>query len=233
MGQFHEKQKIKKQQSFVDNEVQINKRIRIKINKDNAIPFQKDHNQSICNEWAYYGELINNLPDGQGTAYCVVCSSECYVGGFKNGKFDGKGTLKNPDDEIYVGEFKDGKYYGKGKLEYYNGNMYEGEWEEGLRHGYGKMYYNYKKILLTIPQNIYEGYFENGLMHGKGTYISQLDTLRDVRQYEIVTTKVSKKDAQENIQYVFYPKHRFITIGEWEHGITKNVTKKIDENYYL
>ena len=39
---------------------------------------------------------------------------------------------------VYVGEFKKGEYEGKGTLYLFNGIEYEGEFKNGLRHGKGK-----------------------------------------------------------------------------------------------
>ena len=39
--------------------------------------------------------------------------------------------------ETYEGNFENGKYHGKGKLKNADGNIYEGDFKNGLEHGYG------------------------------------------------------------------------------------------------
>ena len=55
---------------------------------------------------------------------------------------DGLGKLLvRASGNSYAGGFKNGKFSGKGKMVYGNGMGYEGDWVDGLRHGYGKMTY--------------------------------------------------------------------------------------------
>ena len=79
-----------------------------------------------------------------------------YVGSFKNGKLNGKGTLffaneNDSDDkessnkyayaEKYIGEFKEGKLFGQGMLIFQNGNKYEGEFVDDTFNGKGTYTY--------------------------------------------------------------------------------------------
>ncbi len=42
---------------------------------------------------------------------------------------------------MYKGEYKDGKYNGIGTIQYSNGDIYEGEWKNGKRDGKGTIIY--------------------------------------------------------------------------------------------
>ena len=94
-----------------------------------------------------------------------------YIGNFKNGKFEGKGTLSNISseaaDEIYIsplrpnfhddqftytGNFSDGLPEGDGKIVFDNGDKYEGEFYEGKIEGEGTMTFQ--------NGSVYKGEFE-------------------------------------------------------------------------
>ena len=63
-----------------------------------------------------------------------------YAGEFKDGKFDGQGSLDLPDGREYVGEFKDGKLSGRGTLTFASGGRHVGEYRYGLPNGQGIEY---------------------------------------------------------------------------------------------
>jgi hypothetical protein len=58
-----------------------------------------------------------------------------YVGQFKNGKRDGKGTMMFPDPKTsvgqkqYEGQWKEDQPNGKGTLTFYDGRKFVGEWK--------------------------------------------------------------------------------------------------------
>ena len=60
-----------------------------------------------------------------------------YVGEFKDGKRNGKGTATLAAGETYVGEWKDDKFNGHGTLTLATGETYAGEWKDGKRNGRG------------------------------------------------------------------------------------------------
>ena len=66
----------------------------------------------------------------QGTGVYTYANGSQYKGDFKQGLFNGKGTLFS-DGQIYVGEFKDGDHYGKGTITYYDKSQEIGEWRNG------------------------------------------------------------------------------------------------------
>lgn len=96
-----------------------------------------------------------------------------YVGGFKNGLREGKGTIKwRKRGEQYVGDFIGGERTGYGVMtinEKRNGypNKYEGEFLNGKCHGEGTMYFNEKRNGHAYK---YVGSFLNGEVYGEGTF---------------------------------------------------------------
>ena len=62
----------------------------------------------------------------------IFTNGRKYVGGWKNGGYDGQGTITSPDGNKYVGEYKDGKQHGQGTHTYPDGSSDVGEWREGL-----------------------------------------------------------------------------------------------------
>ena len=56
-----------------------------------------------------------------------------YIGTFKNGLINGKGTYINNNGEKYIGNFQGNKKNGYGKLYDKNGTLIkEGIWENGI-----------------------------------------------------------------------------------------------------
>jgi hypothetical protein len=62
----------------------------------------------------YVGEWRDGRRNGKGTY--TFSTGDIYLGEFKDGKFDGNGTYKYKSGQRYVGEFKDGKFNGNGIL---------------------------------------------------------------------------------------------------------------------
>mgnify|MGYP001285651294 CR=1 FL=1 len=86
-----------------------------------------------------------------------------YVGGYKDGKRHGQGTITHPDGRKYVGEFKDNKIHGQGSFTFSNGQKYVGEYKDGEQHGQGTS---------TWPDgDEYIGEYKDGKRHGQGTNI--------------------------------------------------------------
>ena len=95
-----------------------------------------------------------------------------YVGEWKNGKPDGKGTATFPTGEKYVGELKDGKAHGRGvftepnlKSRWIDGIptaiKYDGEWLNDQRSGRG--------IGTWADGSRWEGQWKNDAAQGEGT----------------------------------------------------------------
>ena len=130
----------------------------------------------------YIGYFHNSKPDGflklykKGKLY--------YEGYWKNGSFNGKGTLHREDGSIktgnwiegklsqtlvdeqlpqghYYGYIKDGKPDGLGKMNYANGASYQGKWKTGLWEGEG--------LYISINDSVY-GIWEKGKICGDVIY---------------------------------------------------------------
>ena len=83
----------------------------------------------------YVGQYKDGKYDGQGTL--TLADGRKYVGQFKDGKFDGQGTYTWPSGNKYVGQYKDGKYDGQGTYTWPDGNKYVGQWKDGKKNGQG------------------------------------------------------------------------------------------------
>lgn len=104
-----------------------------------------------------------------------------YIGKFKEGQYDGKGTsLWYGSDEmgipiiscVITGKYKKGKVNGNAK-EYVDGCLYyEGEEKNDEYHGSGKEYY------YSSDQLKYKGDYKHGKYDGKGTYYESDGSVR-------------------------------------------------------
>lgn len=84
-----------------------------------------------------------------------------YVGEFKNGKYNGQGTLTWPDGSQYVGHWKDGKENGQGTITDRYGVKYVGQFRNDFYNGQGTM---------TWPDGRkFTGQFKDGKPIGQGT----------------------------------------------------------------
>ncbi len=100
-----------------------------------------------------------NCINGRGT---WKYSRTKYVGEFKDGKRNGRGTLTLSGGIQYVGEFKDHKYNGQGTMTWPSGQKHVGEWKDGKRNGRGT---------LTLSGGMkYVGEYKDGRFYGQGTY---------------------------------------------------------------
>jgi hypothetical protein len=84
-----------------------------------------------------------------------------YIGSFKKGKFDGKGTIYDEYGRVFEGTFQNGLKNGEGTLYGESGfAVYDGNWKDDKREGYGSEY-----IGSSI---VYEGYFSADRYEGYG-----------------------------------------------------------------
>lgn len=96
---------------------------------------------SITNAYQYeMGSSGEEIRSGEG-AWVLKCTPK-YIGGVKDGKYSGDGTLYDVyGNVVYEGEFKKGQYSGKGTLYYEDGSMqYTGKFKNGMFNGKGVLY---------------------------------------------------------------------------------------------
>lgn len=86
----------------------------------------------------YVGEFRLGKPDGRGTY--AWSNGEKFVGEFRDGKIHGEGTYTFPDASLYVGDFRDGAANGRGTFVWPSGERYVGEWRNDKRDGRGIQY---------------------------------------------------------------------------------------------
>jgi clan AA aspartic protease (TIGR02281 family) len=109
-----------------------------------------------------------------------------YVGEFKDGKSNGRGTMAWPDGRKYVGEWRNGNRNGPGTMTWPDGAKYVGDWRDDDLNGQGtytfrdgRKYvggfrdsrYNGKGAFSYPNGAKYVGEFEDGLMSGQATYV--------------------------------------------------------------
>jgi hypothetical protein len=117
----------------------------------------------------YIGGLKDGRLHGKGTLN--FADGRTYVGDFHEGELRGQGIYRYPDGRRYVGEFLANRRHGHGVLRFADGESYQGQWSEGRMHGQGT---------LTWPDGEkYLGEFQDGRMHGHGKYVYANGEVRD------------------------------------------------------
>ena len=97
------------------------------------------------------------------------------MGEWKNGTFNGQGTLTWAVGDKYVGEWKDGKKHGQGTFTWANGNKYVGEFKDNKNHGQGTYTWaNGEKYMGEFKDHKFNGqgitYSANGTIAESGIY---------------------------------------------------------------
>ncbi len=163
-----------------------------------------------------------------------------YEGEFKNGKFDGQGTLFWITGGKYTGEWKGGLQEGYGIYTSSDGKYsFNGEWEKGKRvmgitkYSDGKIvseiYVDDKKVNWSFKKNIsdgettyiypnsgnkYVGDFKNGFEHGKGTFITSDNNKKYVGEFKYGfrhgSGTLALYKSDNHLPYLFYD-------GEWKY----------------
>ncbi len=133
----------------------------------------------------YEGEILNDLPHGQGTY--IWSNGDVYKGCFVEGCITGVGKRIWSDGNTYEGSFLNGTEHGKGKISFLNGTIYEGNFFNGQLKGFGNRIYRdgeiehgwwtdgefrkiTKKTICYPSGTIYEGETKDNIEHGKGRY---------------------------------------------------------------
>ena len=116
----------------------------------------------------YQNKISSMLPNCSGEDYKKwnECFGEYefprihYKGEWKNGKFHGKGILKEAWGGIYFGDFKNNLAHGYGRQEEPDGEYWEGEIRNDKLNGKG--------IWVTSEGSVYQGDFKDNLLDGIG-----------------------------------------------------------------
>ena len=115
-------------------------------------------NTVFLNDKKLVGEVKGGKEaDSQGSA--TLSDGSIYVGEFKDGVANGKGTIKYPNGIIYEGEMANGKPHGLGTITYTGGAKQVGEFKDGLANGKGTK---------MLPDGtIFSGTWKGGKRHGE------------------------------------------------------------------
>ena len=141
----------------------------------------KGNLSSKDNKFNYDGDWVNDKYEGFGALFN---NGEKYTGDFKEGNYNGNGTLYKSNGDIFEGEFFEGKLK-NGTITYKNGDSYEGQLENGIFNGKGIYKYKNGDIFngkyeegkkkfgnFEYSEGKYEGFFENDLFNGEGIFIN-------------------------------------------------------------
>lgn len=108
----------------------------------------------------YTGEWKNGRPEGKGSIKWD--NGDLYEGDWKDGKISGQGTYQwNDDGRVYIGGWVDYYCNGQGRMIYANGETYNGEWKDGLLNGQGTYTWS--------DGTTYTGEYKDGMRNGQGT----------------------------------------------------------------
>lgn len=86
----------------------------------------------------YVGEFRDDEINGRGyMTYPKNNLTQSYEGEWKNGKYNGFGTIIWSNGDRYDGEWRDDKYNDQGVYTWANGDRFEGYWRDGKPNGFG------------------------------------------------------------------------------------------------
>ena len=136
--------------------------------------------QSVADAAKNFKCISGDCKNGIGTYQGSPTTTYKYVGGFKNGKYNGKGTIYDWEGYIHCeGNFVNGVAEGQGK---------KTDYREEIVFGDGSITrYN------TAVNSVYEGGFKQGRFDGKGYYVTYTDfqTLKNIYSGDFVDDKMS------------------------------------------
>lgn len=95
----------------------------------------------------YEGEVERGMAHGTGRK--SFWNGAVYEGEFRNGRFEGRGTMTDPDGR-YEGEWKNGLRDGRGKMVFHIGGSYEGGWKENHYFGTGEVTFPGGRTLKSV-----------------------------------------------------------------------------------
>jgi hypothetical protein len=98
--------------------------------------FVREHDVILLCEGGreYCGAAVHGLPQGFGThteTRSDMRNVRRYIGEWKDGAWEGWGTLWNFDGSRYEGHFERGVPHGEGTHWFCDGSWYEGAWQHG------------------------------------------------------------------------------------------------------
>jgi hypothetical protein len=102
---------------------------------------------------SYTGTLADNLPSGHGTFTSANENAMgwSYKGGWKNGHFNGSGTVTWEDGFISSGIYKNDYLNGNGYESLHGAKLYEGGFRNGYYHGPGTLYNQHGDVIYSGP----------------------------------------------------------------------------------
>ena len=130
------------------------------VQMNNFVPKDGFHAVAFPNGNQYQGEWREGTFEGKGSLRLV--NGSVYQGEFHKGKFHGEGTFYFPDGTFYMGGWAEGVRNGKGQQKYNDGAVYTGTWKDDMRHGYG--------VLMLPDGTSFMGEFREDKMEGKGRF---------------------------------------------------------------
>jgi len=103
-----------------------------------------------------------NCKNGTGT---MTYKTGVYVGTWRNGLREGKGTFTWTNGDVYKGQWLKDKRHGAGEYAWTDGSKYKGNYSGGIRSGFGIYYYT--------NGTRYEGTWQNNVKHGIANYYNK------------------------------------------------------------
>eukprot|EP00756_Hemistasia_phaeocysticola_P022359 Hpha_TRINITY_DN15829_c1_g12::TRINITY_DN15829_c1_g12_i1::g.191219::m.191219 len=150
----------------------------------------------------YSGEWKDGSWEGVGTMRWSDGTK--YSGGWMRGRMEGEGTLTYSSGDVYVGGFSDGRKHGAGSYRHARGDKYVGEWRFDQECGYGTYTWTWG--------DFYAGYWREGKMHDYGV----LSTGGELYEGWHDSGFRNGRGRAERADGVFY-------IGEWAQGRREGV----------
>jgi len=102
-----------------------------------------------------------HIINGTGTFICNSCGAT-KQGEFRNGQFNGHGTIWWIDGSAYQGTWVDNQMHGQGTVWFANGSVYEGDWVNSQMQGQGTFWW--------ADGAVHQGAWANSRQHGWGTF---------------------------------------------------------------
>lgn len=162
---------------------------------------------------SYTGDFKNGYPDGEGKY--IWKNGSWYQGFWKNGLFDGKGTLKKintPDSMVIVSGFwKKGKYIGQYEKPFIIHSITNNITDVNVR----KLNTKESDITLTV-KNITGGASSLSSSHLPKTRLTDIQVIEgrfDQKISDETSSPIANKYTLQKITYPFYAIFSFETIG--------------------